>query len=67
MMTDDFVLAGKPFIVVFTNGDLTTNPMSLRECVVCGGFFTHEESREHFETQCLPSPLQPLAAIGRVR
>ena len=47
MTTDDVVLAGKPFIVLFTKGDLPTNPMSLRECVVCGGFFTHEESREH--------------------
>jgi hypothetical protein len=33
-MTDERVV--KSFVVVFTNGDLPNNPMSLRECVVCG-------------------------------
>ena len=31
---------GKSFTVIFTNGDLPNNPMSLRECMVCGGVFT---------------------------
>jgi hypothetical protein len=36
MMMDDIAMAAKPFIVLSTNGDLPTNPMSLRECMVCG-------------------------------
>ena len=36
-MRDDTI--GKSFNVIFTNGDLPTNPMSLRECAVCGGVF----------------------------
>ncbi len=39
-MMDDVALAGKPFIVLSTNGDLPNNPMSLRECMVCGEVFT---------------------------
>ena len=31
---------GKSFTVIFTNGDLPDNPMSLRECMVRGGVFT---------------------------
>ena len=31
---------GKIFVMVSTNGDLSFNPMSLRECFVCGGVFT---------------------------
>jgi len=42
-------MAGKPFIVLSTNEDLPTNPMSLRECLVCGEVFTHEQSREDVE------------------
>jgi hypothetical protein len=56
---------GKLFIMVFTNGDLPMNPMSLRECVVCGEFFSREESRKHTEIWCQPSQLQPLAVAGR--
>ena len=43
-MMDDIALIGKPFIVLSTNGDLPTNRMRLRECMVCGGVFTHDES-----------------------
>jgi len=56
---------GKSFIVLSTNGDLPTNPMSLRECIVCGGVFTRNDSREHSEARCQPSRLQPFAAVGR--
>jgi hypothetical protein len=45
--------------------DLPMNPMSLRECVVCGEFFSREESRKHTEIWCQPSQLQPLAVAGR--
>jgi hypothetical protein len=59
---------GKSFIVMSTNGDLLpTNPMSLRECLVCGGVFTRDESREHSEVPCQSSPGQPFAAAGRYR
>jgi hypothetical protein len=34
-MTEDRV--GKLFVMLFTNGDLPTNPLYLRECWVCGG------------------------------
>ena len=58
----------KSFIVMSTNGDLLpTNPMSLRECLVCGGVFTRDESREHSEVPCQSSPEQPFAAAGRYR
>ena len=49
--------------MIFTNGDLPTNPMSLRECAVCGGVFTRDESREHSEARCHPSLEQPLAIV----
>jgi hypothetical protein len=52
---------GKLFVVVFTNGDLPTNPMRLSECIVCGGLFTRDQSREHNEVPCPPSPSQPFA------
>jgi hypothetical protein len=64
-MMDDIAMAGKPFIVIFTNGDLPTNLMSLRECIVCGKVFTREQSREHSEVRCQPSPEQPLSIRGR--
>jgi hypothetical protein len=56
---------GKSFIVMSTNGDLPTNPMSLRECVVCGGVFTRDESRDHSDARCQPSPGQPYAMVQR--
>jgi hypothetical protein len=56
---------GKIFIKLSTNGDLPTNPMSLRECMVCGGVFTRDESLEHTEIPCRPSPQQSLDAAGR--
>ena len=34
------------------------NPMSLGECMVCGGAFTRDESREHSEVRCQPSPVK---------
>jgi hypothetical protein len=34
---------------VGTNGDLPTNRMHLRECMVCGKVFTREQSRKHSE------------------
>jgi hypothetical protein len=49
MTTDDVVLAGKPFIVLFTNGTCQQNPMRLSECMVCGEVFTRERSRKHNE------------------
>jgi hypothetical protein len=55
MMNDT---VGKLFIVVSTNGDLPTNQMRLRECVVCGGVFTRNQSREHCEIPCPPSLLR---------
>ena len=56
---------GKSFIVMSTNGDLPTNPMSLRECLVCGGVFTRDESRDHSDARCQPSPEQPYAIVQR--
>jgi hypothetical protein len=58
-MTDDTI--GKSFTVIFTNGDLSTNPMSLRECAVCGGVFTRDESWAHSQIPCHPSLEQPFA------
>jgi hypothetical protein len=55
---------GKSFIVIFTNGDLPYNPMSLRECAVCGGVFTRTQSRKHSEVRCQPSLEQPLAVVA---
>ena len=64
-MMDDIAMVRKPFIVLSTNGDLPTNPMSLRECVVCGEVFTREQSRKHSEVRCQPSPEQPFSIKGR--
>jgi|HubBroStandDraft_1064217.scaffolds.fasta_scaffold1680130_2 hypothetical protein len=64
-MTDDTI--GKSFTVIFTNGDLPNNPMSLRECAVCGGVFTHEQAREHRDVVCPPSAIQPLGIATRQR
>lgn len=64
-MMDDIAIAGKPFIVLFTNGDLPTNPMRLSECMVCGGVFTRKQSREHSKVRCQPSPEQPFSITGR--
>jgi hypothetical protein len=58
---------GKTFIKLFTNGDLPTNPMCLRECVVCGDVFNRLDSLAHTQLPCQPSQLQPLAAAGRCR
>lgn len=58
---------GKLFVMVCTNGDLPTNPMCLRECLVCGEVFSRIESLVHTESQCQPSLEQPLAAAGRCR
>ena len=60
-MTDDTI--GKSFTVIFTNGDLPTNPMSLRECAVCGGVFTRDESQERSEARCQPSLERPFAIV----
>jgi hypothetical protein len=60
---------GKVFIRIFTNGDLRDlpkNPVMLSECMVCGGVFSREQSREHSYIPCLPSSEQPLLiASGR--
>jgi len=56
---------GKGFTVTFTNGDLPTNPMSLRECMVCGGVFTREQAREHCDVPCPPSAIPPLGIATR--
>jgi hypothetical protein len=58
---------GKLFVMIFTNGDLPTNPMCLRECVVCGGVFNRIDSLAHSEMPCHPSAQQPLAGAGRYR
>jgi hypothetical protein len=56
---------GKIFIRIFTNGDLPMNPMMLGECVVCGGVFTRDQSREHSEARCELSSEQPFSAASR--
>lgn len=61
-MTQDRI--GKSFTVIFTNGDLPNNPMSLRECAVCGGVFTREQSSEHCDVPCPPSADRSLARIA---
>jgi hypothetical protein len=38
---------GKLFVMMFTNGDLPTNPMCLRECLVCGEVFNRIDSLAH--------------------
>ena len=60
-MTQDRI--GKSFTVIFTNGDLPTNPMSLRECAVCGGVFTRDQSWSHAQIPCQPSLEQPFAIV----
>jgi hypothetical protein len=62
MMNDT---VGKVFIRLSTNGDLPKNPMRLHECFVCGGVFTRDQSRQHCEIPCHPSPEQPFAVTGR--
>jgi hypothetical protein len=52
---------GKSFLVIFTNGDLPNNPMSLRECMVCEGVFTRDQSWAHSQIPCQPSLEQPFA------
>jgi len=64
-MTDDIAMEVKPFIVLSAKGDLPTNPMRLHECMVCGQVFTSEQSREHSEVRCRPSPEQPFSMKGR--
>jgi hypothetical protein len=61
-VADDRV--GKIFIRIFTNGDLQMNPMMFGECVVCGGVFTGDQTREHCEARCQPSPEQPLPPLA---
>jgi hypothetical protein len=55
---------GKLFVMLFTNGDLLTNPMRLRECLVCGEVFSRIDLLAHTESLCTPSPEQPLAAAS---
>ena len=61
-MTDERV--GKGFTVIFTNGDLPTNPMSLRECMVCGEVFTREQAQEHCDVVCPPTTEKSFAAFA---
>ena len=61
-MTDDAI--GKSFTVIFTNGDLPNNPMSLRECAVCGGVFTREQAKNHCDVPCEPTAEKSLAAVA---
>jgi hypothetical protein len=42
-----------------TNGDLPTNPMCLRECLVGGEVFNRTDSLAHTEIPCQPSSQQP--------
>jgi hypothetical protein len=58
-------VVGKFFIVIFANGDLPDNPMSLCECAVCGEVFTREQASEHYFVPCHLSSEQPIAATGR--
>ena len=58
---------GKLFVMMFTNGDLPTNPRRLRECWVCGEVFNRIDSLAHTEMPCQPSPQRFLAASGRDR
>jgi hypothetical protein len=61
-MTDEIV--GKSFLVIFTNGDLPSNPMSLRECAICGDVFTRDQTTVHYYAHCDPSPDRSLAAVA---
>jgi hypothetical protein len=54
---------GKLFVMVFTNGDLPNNPMSLRECMVCGEVFDRPAAMLHADIPCEPSPQQPIAIV----
>jgi hypothetical protein len=56
---------GKLFVMMFTNGDLPTNPMCLRECLVCGEVFNRIDSLAHMEMRCQPSSEQPFSITGR--
>jgi|GraSoiStandDraft_14_1057315.scaffolds.fasta_scaffold762822_1 hypothetical protein len=58
-------MVGKIFVMVSSSGDLPTNPLSLRECMVCGKVFNREQSREHYYVPCPPSSEQPFAVTGR--
>ena len=58
---------GKLFVMMFTNGDLPTNPMCLRECLVCGEVFDRPASMLHADIQCELSSEQPFASAGRLR
>jgi hypothetical protein len=59
-MTDDTI--DKFFTVIFTEGDLPTNPMSLRVCAVCGGVFTRDQSWAHSKSRARHQPCSPLAS-----
>lgn len=56
---------GKLFVMMFTNGDLPTNPMCLRECLVCGEVFNRIDSLAHMDMPCQPSPQQPFSITVR--
>jgi hypothetical protein len=58
---DNRAMAGKPLLMLSTYGDLPTNPMHLRECVVCGDVFPREQARKHCEVRCQPSLEQPFS------
>jgi hypothetical protein len=60
-MIEDTV--GKIFIALSTNGDLPKNPMNLRECVVCGGVFTRDQSWAHSQIPCQPSLERPFSIV----
>ena len=55
---------GKLFVMMFTNGDLPTNPMCLRECLVCGEVFDRPASMLHADIPCKHTPLKSLAAVS---
>jgi hypothetical protein len=56
---------GKLFVMMFTNGDLPTNPMCLRECLVCGEVFNRIDSMAHAQMPCPPFPQRPFAIVTR--
>jgi hypothetical protein len=58
-------MVGKIFVMVSTNGDLSTNPMRLRECLICGEFFPCDKMQGHRAVPCQPLPLQPLGIVTR--
>jgi len=61
-VVDDSV--GKLFVMMFTNGDLPTNPMCLRECLVCGEVFNRIDSMEHANIPCRHTPNKSLAVVS---